>query len=142
MKYLEGIGGLFVQQQLQYESSWDKGLSDKDRNKIEEAFSKSLSLKEEGIQFTVLWTAINHKGELLVTALVHNFLGQTCSFHDQCLQYKEDNLLIAKHCFSLPTLMIPAKTSMPWTFIFPVGKLFQQPNWANGQLFSSQNDEY
>lgn len=121
-------------QKLQYESSWDKTLSNKDRKTIEEIFLKTSLPNQNRIQFTSLWQAINHKGELLVTVLVHNSSHQVCSFNNKKLRYIEKNEIIAEQTFILPSLTVQPKTSMPWTFIFPVESLKSHGSLENGRL--------
>ncbi|KMY48707.1 SLAP domain-containing protein [Peribacillus loiseleuriae] len=121
-------------QKLQYESSWDKTLSNKDRKIIEGIFLETSLLNQNRIQFTSLWQAMNHKGELLVTVLVHNFSHQDCSFMNKKLRYMENNEIIAEHTFTLPSLIVQPETSMPWTFIFPVEVLKCHGSLENGRL--------
>ncbi|MGE8080122.1 SLAP domain-containing protein [Peribacillus loiseleuriae] len=121
-------------QKLQYESSWDKTLSNKDRKIIEGIFLNTSLPNQNSIQFTSLWQAINHKGELLVTVLVHNFSHQVCSFMNKKLRYIENNDIFAEHTFTLPSLTVQPETSMPWTFIFPVESLNSHELLEDGRL--------
>ncbi|MFJ7977027.1 SLAP domain-containing protein [Peribacillus sp. NPDC096379] len=121
-------------QTLQYESSWDKTISNKDRKTIEDIFLETSLPNHSLIQFTPLWQAMNHKDELLVTVLVHNFSHQVCSFISKKLRYLENNEIIAEHTFTLPSLTVPPETSMPWTFIFPVESLKSHGSLENGRL--------
>ncbi|TFB13109.1 SLAP domain-containing protein [Filobacillus milosensis] len=105
-------------QKLQFEKKWDKTISDQDRSKIEEVFDETQESDEEFEAVTV-WHANNHKGELLVTALIHNRSDQTVLFRDTDVIYKTLDEQIAERTFDIPALQIPPKTSMPWTFIFP-----------------------
>ncbi|MGE8207493.1 SLAP domain-containing protein [Heyndrickxia sp. NPDC080065] len=123
-------------QKLKFESSWDKTLSDKDRKRINQVFLGSNLSKEDSIQLTPLWQARNYKGELLVTVLVHNFGTQVLSFRDKNLCYVENNEVVAKHKFPLSNLIIEPKTSMPWTFIFPVESLCNEPGDKGSVLLS------
>lgn len=121
-------------QKLQYESSWNKTLSNKDRKIIEGIFLETSLPKQNRIQFTSLWQAMNHKGELLVTVLVHNFSHQVYSFISEKLRYIENNEIMAEHTFILPSLTVQPETSMPWTFIFPVESLKSHGSLENGHL--------
>ncbi|USK68624.1 SLAP domain-containing protein [Peribacillus asahii] len=121
-------------QKLQFEPSWDKTLSPKDRKRIEKIhFETSLS-NPANMQLTPLWQATNHKGELLITVLVHNFSQQVLLFHNKKLRYIENKEIIAEHIFSLPSLIIQRETSMPWTFIFPVESLKKPATLEKGHL--------
>lgn len=121
-------------QKLIFESSWDKALSNKDRKVIEDAFLKTATLNSNNIQFTPLWQAFNHKDELLVTMLIHNFTSEFVSFNDIQLRYLESNKMIAEHLFHHPTLAIQASHSMPWTFIFPSSSTKRKATFENGQM--------
>ncbi|HWO77344.1 MAG TPA: SLAP domain-containing protein [Bacillus sp. (in: firmicutes)] len=120
-------------QTLKFESSWDKTISAKDRQKIEHVFKNTSISKHTSIEFTPLWQAVNYKGELLVTVLVQNFSKHPQSFHNKKLRYAEDNEMVAEHLFTLPALVIEPETSMPWTFIFPAESL-RQPMFKTGYL--------
>ncbi|GEL76773.1 SLAP domain-containing protein [Tenuibacillus multivorans] len=108
--------------QLQFEEKWDKTISEQDRSKIEEVFNKTKTHVEEVIEVVTLWHATNHKGELLVTALIHNRSDESLHFRDTTVQYQTIHQLIAKRSFTISNLTIPPQTSMPWTFIFPNAK--------------------
>ncbi|GIN41873.1 MULTISPECIES: SLAP domain-containing protein [Heyndrickxia] len=121
-------------QKLMFESAWDKTLSTKDRNYIEQIFVSTSMNSREDIQFTPIWQARNHKSELLITVLVHNFSEHPFSFHNTNLQYIENNHLIAEHTFQQPTPIVEQQTSMPWTFIFPVLSIKSSPSMKDGTL--------
>ncbi|MFB5283138.1 SLAP domain-containing protein [Peribacillus sp. Hz7] len=123
-------------QKLQFEPSWDKTLSLKDRKRIEEIHSETSLSNPANMQLTPLWQATNHKGELLITVLVHNFSQQVLLFHNKKLRYIENKEIIAEHIFSLPALVIQQETSMPWTFIFPVESLKKPTTLEKGHLES------
>ncbi|MTW87387.1 SLAP domain-containing protein [Virgibacillus dakarensis] len=121
-------------QKLTFESSWEKALSVKDRNRIEQVFSETIIPKNTPAHFTLLWQALNYKKELLVTALVHNSSQQIFSFHHTDLKYIEYGKTVAEYSFTLPTLIIKPNTSMPWTFIFPTDGLYEGIKFTNGNL--------
>lgn len=121
-------------QKLQFESAWDKTISENDRERIQQIFLETSPSHNRDIEFTPLWEAMNHKGELLVTVLVQNFSKQIISFHNENLQYWEDEKIVSTHSFTLPALMIESATSMPWTFIFPPASFYREPLLKNGQL--------
>ena len=102
-------------QTLYFEPAWDKTIAPADREKIIAHFqSRHL---ENNIQFSFLREAINHKGELLVTVLIHNTEDTSLPLQDMVVTYRKDGNQIATGIFNFP-LVIPRKTSMPWTFIF------------------------
>jgi SLAP domain-containing protein len=119
---------------LRFESSWDKALSNKDRVMIQQLFLETSRSNDESIHFVPLWQAINHKGDLLVTVLIHNFTKHVHLFQDEKMHYLENKEIIAEHIFTLPSLIIEAKTSMPWTFIFPKDHLFGHASLENARL--------
>jgi SLAP domain-containing protein len=121
-------------QMLRFESSWDKTLSDKDRVIIQQLFLETSRFNNESIQFVPLWQAINHKGDLLVTVLIHNFTKHVRLFQDNKMHYLENNKIVAEHIFTLPSLIIESKTSMPWTFIFPHNRLLGDATLENARL--------
>ena len=106
-------------QQLQFESSWAKALSAQDREFIEKLFNDTKQQHDSTIVFSPIRQAINHRNELLVTVLVHNFSQHPLLFDHTRLVYSNETEVLAEHVFTLPTLTIPAQVSMPWTFIFP-----------------------
>ncbi|MGV3464363.1 MAG: SLAP domain-containing protein [Heyndrickxia sp.] len=120
-------------QKLQFESAWDKTISEKDRERIQQIFLETPS-PIKNIELTPLWEAINHKGELLVTVLVQNFSERMISFQNEKVQYWEDEKMVATYSYTLPALKIEPATSMPWTFIFPVESIVHQPLLKNGLL--------
>ena len=121
-------------QQLQFEASWDKALSGQDRRYIEKVFNETKHLHSSGVVFSPIREAINHKEELLVSALVHNFRNQPLLFNNVSLLYRIGEEVIAERVFTLPKLVIPNEVSMPWTFIFPWGSYKSQAPFKNGRL--------
>ncbi|MEK3907330.1 SLAP domain-containing protein [Oceanobacillus sp. FSL W7-1309] len=121
-------------QRLQYEASWDKALPAKDREIIEDVFQETKLSGNQAVAFTPLWQAMNYKGELLVTVIVHNFTDNPFSFQMEPIRYVENSELVAANEFTIPALTIEAETSMPWAFIFPVESLKTQPALEDGRL--------
>ena len=100
---------------LYFEPAWDKTIAPADREKIIAHFH-SQHLENDN-QLSFLWEAINHKGNLLVTVLIHNRADTPLHFQDSVIAYYKDDKPVATGIFNLP-LEIPKKSSMPWTFIF------------------------
>ena len=107
-------------QQLRFESSWEKALSAQDRNYIEKIFNDTKQQHHSTIVFSPIREAINHRNELLITVLVHNFSHNPLTFENTRLVYSNEQEILAEKAFTLPSLTIPAHVSMPWTFIFPI----------------------
>lgn len=105
-------------QLLQYETSWNKALSNQDRSVIEKIFNDTKKLKNSGVLFSPIRKSVNYKNELLVTVLVHNFTDNILTFHNTRLVYSTNGKIFAQKEFTLPALTIPSNVSMPWTFIF------------------------
>ncbi|SHG28201.1 SLAP domain-containing protein [Ornithinibacillus halophilus] len=110
-------------QQLQFESAWDKTIANDDREHIIQVFNKNMDLyhQSQGISFTSLRYAKNHKDDLLVIAIVHNTTNEPFIFKDQMVSYTVNHELIGEYSFSISVDHLPPKTSMPWTFIYPKG---------------------
>lgn len=121
-------------QQLQFEASWDKAIAAEDRQHIENLFNETKHLNNYTVLFTPIREAINHKNELLVTALVHNFTESTLDFINKRLIYNIQGKVIGENKFTLPTLVIQPRVSMPWTFIFPKDNYIEQASYESGQL--------
>jgi len=105
-------------QQLRFESSWDKALSAQDRNSIEKLFNETKQQHHSTIVFSPIRETINHRKELLITVLVHNFSQNPFTFENTRLVYSNEQEVLAENVFTLPILTIPPQVSMPWTFIF------------------------
>jgi|SRR5690625_4181924 len=105
-------------QKLLFEKAWNKTISEADRTEIKTAFQKAVLFRKPAIQFSQLWQAMNHKGDLLITVIIHNVSEDAFPFKNQTLYYRAEEKTAAKHNFTLP-VEVKAKTSMPWTFIFP-----------------------
>ena len=117
-------------QTLNYEASWDKAISKRDRQELEALFSSLDTFPP----FTVVRHALSHKKELLVTAIVHNTADQPLLFQEQRIMYSIGGKQIAENTFSLSSFIVPPKTSMPWTFIFPAGS-WQENEARLGELY-------
>ncbi|WP_196220149.1 SLAP domain-containing protein [Terrilactibacillus tamarindi] len=120
-------------QQLFFESSWDKTICVKDRQMIHDTYMKTKN-DDNTIHFVPLWQALNHNESLLVTVLVHNFSEKRLTFDHKVIKYFEDRKQMAEYVFHLPTLVVEAKTSMPWTFIFPKESVDENAKLENGYL--------
>ena len=102
-------------QKLYFEPAWDKSIAPVDREKIRQHFQTRHL--ESDIHLSFLWEAINHKGEQLVTVLIHNPKDTPLLLQDTIISYFKGNDRITTGIFHLP-LRIPEKSAMPWTFIF------------------------
>lgn len=121
-------------QQLQLQTAWHKALAAQDRKNIEKIFAETKDVNNNNFIFSPIREAINHKEELLVTVLIHNFMEHPLTFENSRLTYKIEGEIIAEKTFNLPTLIIPNKVSMPWTFIFPKDSYVLQSSFESGRL--------
>lgn len=101
-------------QQLEFESSWEKAIAIKDRESITKIFQNSNVIDGQSIRLEPIWEALNYKGEVLITVLIHNFTDTRLTFRHQKFAYIEEETIITEHIFTIPQLMIKPKTSMPW----------------------------
>lgn len=106
-------------QQLFFEAAWDRTISDQDRNHITELFEAKDHGKGKGLESTYINHATNHRGDLLYTVMLHNYQDIAYAFVDKnaSLQDPAGNIITEK--FTIPVNLSP-RTSMPWTFIFPI----------------------
>lgn len=121
-------------QKLKFESSWGKAIAVKDKELIAEIFQNSNTEDGQSIRLVPIWEAMNYKGEVLITVLIHNFMDTELTFQNQKFTYIEKEAIIAEHIFTVPQLIIKRKTSMPWTFIFPIESLEMKEIRGNGKL--------
>ena len=125
---------------LKFEPSWEKAISINDRKLITDIFQSSNTQFNQSTRLKPIWEATNYKGEVLITILIHNFTNTTLTFRNQKLSYQEKNIVIAEHIFTVPQLVIKPKTSMPWTFIFPIESLYIKEIQGNGKLEILKNE--
>lgn len=104
-------------QKLYFESAWDKTIAPIDREKMMKYFQQQTKQLHGGVHLSFLWNARNHKGEQLITVLIHNCEDINFRLHNTVISYNEQGKQLAKAKFSLPC-EIAGNTSMPWTFIF------------------------
>lgn len=102
-------------QKLFFEPAWDKTIAEVDRELITKHF-RTLQPKDN-VYLSFLREAVNHKNELLVTVLIHNGQRDPLQIEETAIAYQPAHKSTIVSVFHLP-LLIPAKTSMPWTFIF------------------------
>lgn len=119
--------------QLCYEKSWAKALSTKDRQIVEHTYERASTAV-----FSTIRHAVNHRGHLLVTVLIRNMNDEKMSFCEANLAYIQHDGVIATHIFTIPAIVVPPQSAMPWTFIFPKMNMkllaqLGQLRWINAQ---------
>lgn len=112
-------------QQLYFHPTWEKAISDQDRDIIEQLFEQTYNNVEDTIMSPTVRAAINHKGELLVTALVHNFTHHSARFEQRNI-FVHGEHFSHEHVMTIPALVIAPFTSMPWTFICPPHEAYKE----------------
>lgn len=112
-------------QKLYFEPAWDKTIAPKDREKIEVIFQEQAMSLTNGIHFSFLWKAMNHKGELLIAVLIHNCKNVPLLIQNTSVTYSEHDEQSATGLFNVPC-EIAENTSMPWTFIFSTSNQTRQ----------------
>ncbi len=117
-------------QKLYFEPAWDRTIAQRDRNKITKMFQEQAAHIHNGIHLSFLWNALNHKGERLVTVLIHNREETASHLQETVITYYEHDRQIATGTFSLPS-EIAGKTTMPWTFIFAQSNQTDKPSQYN-----------
>jgi SLAP domain-containing protein len=105
-----------MEQTLTFHPAWLKTIAKEDKIFIEKMF-KECEISYEQISFTTVRVAKNYKGQLLVTVLIHNGTEEEQEIRNKELTYVENGAVLAKENFSIP-MVLPRKTSTPWTFIF------------------------
>lgn len=123
-----------LKQQLQFEASWDRALAEKDQKLIEKIFNATYPSDHREVICSFIRVAINHKEELLVTALVHNYMDCPLVFENVRVLYRIKGQVLADNLFTLSALVIPPYVSMPWTFIFPQDRYILKSSMKNGRL--------
>ncbi|KAB7672169.1 SLAP domain-containing protein [Bacillus sp. B1-b2] len=125
-------------QSLVLQTSWERAIAPQDREVIESLFHETKNNNTELVVFSPIKEAINHKKDLLITVLVHNFSEQTLKFENTKIVYRVEDHVIAKHNFTIPVLPIPPMISMPWTFLFPEGSYSSNQPYESGILRLSE----
>jgi SLAP domain-containing protein len=105
-------------QQLVLEEKWKQTISPQDLQTIEKFF-QSTSKNQEGVVFTPIRHARNHRNELLCSVIIHNFTDDKLSLIGSTLQLFHNDTIIAEESFHDTRLLLQPRTSMPWTFIYP-----------------------
>lgn len=94
---------------LEFEAAWDRAIAPQDRLTIENLFT---AYKEKD-EHVIIRTAINHKEQLLVSALIFNRSAQPLVFQHTLVEFQQ-----VQQYFTTDALTIAPHSAMPWTFIF------------------------
>lgn len=111
-------------QQLYFYPAWDKTISEQDRLLIENLFEQTYTQVDDVITSPLLRVAINHKQQLLVTVLIHNFTHHSAHFNNRSV-FIHCGDFHAEQVFTIPDLVVAPFTSMPWTFIFEADPVYE-----------------
>ncbi|MCX8046080.1 MAG: accessory Sec system S-layer assembly protein [Anoxybacillus gonensis] len=104
---------------LDMEESWEKSLSNEDKQKLEQLVRSLTPPKEGELNFMGLQAKIGEDGSLVVTLLIRNGSYKNIRLEKLPLVVEDASKeIVARGAFSLQ-LEVKANTSKPWTFIFP-----------------------
>ena len=115
-------------QQLVFHPAWEKQLSTQDRALIEDVFERTYTEQYDVLTTPFIRAAFNHKQQLLVMVLIHNFTHRAIGIHEKFVQLSQGEHFFEQQ-FTVPT-RIAAFSSMPWTFIFEPNEAFVQLDLA------------
>lgn len=111
---------------LDMEESWEKSLSDEDKQKLEQLVRSLAPPKEGELNFMGLQAKMGEDGSLIVTLLIRNGSYKNVRLEKLPLVVEDANKeIVARGAFSLQ-LEVKANTSKPWTFIFPKSLLTKE----------------
>lgn len=122
------VGRMIDMQKLILDPTWESTLSIADSEVIQKKFSSTVD-DHDCLAAVPIWKAVNHKGDLLITTLIHNRTSENIIVFDRKVVYLEGGSVVASHIFTIKRLVIGANCSTPWTFIFPRGT-FQEKQLA------------
>ncbi|SER57160.1 SLAP domain-containing protein [Gracilibacillus ureilyticus] len=107
-------------QRLLLEDKWKKTISNQDLDIIEKVFNQTKTAEEnEQIRIVPIRFAVNHRKDLLCITLIHNYAETNVDLTKVEINIRKNDEILASHLFEENRLQLDAKTSMPWTFIFP-----------------------
>jgi SLAP domain-containing protein len=106
-----------LEQKLIFHKAWNKTICEQDRNEIIQ-MCLNTSVNDSKITFTPIRVAQNYQQNILATVLISNGTNETKSLTNLRIVYKENGKNIAENTYSVP-MVLNAKESTPWTFIFP-----------------------
>ncbi|SHN27900.1 SLAP domain-containing protein [Gracilibacillus kekensis] len=103
-------------QTLVLEEAWERTISEQDHQDIITIFNKT---KEARKKIIPIRSAFNHRDDLLITVLLHNFADTKLDLRNVTIQLLQEDETLATQHFQDNRLLLDPATSMPWTFIFP-----------------------
>ena len=109
-------------QSFQLQEAWQRTISEEDKERLFLLFEESKDHSAEAITCVPYRLAVNHRQELLCTVLIHNRSEESLDIRNVDISVYKNNLEIAHHSFHDLPLQLPSKTSMPWTYIFPLDR--------------------
>jgi accessory Sec system S-layer assembly protein len=113
---------------LDLADSWEKNLSQADKDGLAE-FVKNLQPPKEGeVNFLGIQSRISENGQLHITVLIRN--GNSFDINlEQVPLFVEDasSEVVAKGIFKLEDFIVKTNTSKPWTFVFPKDMVTKDP---------------
>lgn len=106
--------------QLDLAKSWEKSLSEQDKDKLQELLKTIDPPKPGEVNFMGLQAKLVDKGDLHVTMLIRNGSHKNIKIEKLPLIIEDAaGDIVAEGGFTLDNLEVKANTSKPWSFIFP-----------------------
>jgi SLAP domain-containing protein len=99
--------------------TWERAVSDKDRELFHELFYDASSPKVDYITFLAVRAGINYEGNLFATVLIQNGKKKDVIMDNIPLVFEDAHSMVAEYRFAIKDVVVNANTSTPWTFIFP-----------------------
>ncbi|GAA0289171.1 SLAP domain-containing protein [Gracilibacillus halotolerans] len=107
-------------QSFQLQEAWQRQISPDDKEQLIDLFNKTRNQMGETITCIPYRLAFNHRQDLLCTVLIHNTKDESIDLRNVMITIKKESKEVATNIFEDLPLQLPSKTSMPWTYIFPL----------------------
>ncbi|MBS4195739.1 accessory Sec system S-layer assembly protein [Lederbergia citri] len=106
--------------ELMLDASWEKSVTDEQKQYLRELVEKLPPLKENEVNFIGIQAKFTDQGGLATTLLIRNGSAEAIRLEELPLQIMDaQKNVVASGSFKLNDFIINANTSKPWTFIFP-----------------------
>ena len=111
-----------MMQSFQLQEAWQRQISPDDKEQLIDLFNKTRNQMGETITCIPYRLAFNHRQDLLCTVLIHNTKDESIDLRNVIVTIKKEHKEVATNTFHDLPLQLPGKTSMPWTYIFPLDR--------------------
>lgn len=118
---------------LYLHSVWKETLTKDEREKLT-TFFHTLPEVQETLEVTPYLIKHKKNGGIVATAFIQNSFNEPLYLDEVIVQILNENQkAVADYTFT-PKLSIPAKSAMPWSFVFPKGTILKkgevEPGWS------------